>query len=453
MQSIDYNRNIPVKYSVDVFVAGGGPSGVAAAVTASRQGRKIFLAEAHTCFGGMGTAGRVPMFCKFSDDVNFLAGGIGREIYEKCFSYGSVGPDDYADANKKMNSITIRAEVLKRIYDDMVTGSGSEFSFLTRVVDVEIEAGNIAYVICCSKSGIFAIKADIYIDCTGDGDLSVKAGAEFEKGDSNGDMQPGTLCSLWTGMDWDVVKKEGYHDLWPNNAKLLVKAVEDGIFTVPDIGMPGMWIVSEKTGGGNIGHTFGLDGTDEKSYTNAMIWGRKSLTEYEKYYKEYLKGFENIELVATGELLGVRETRRIIGDYVLTVEDFKKRAVFDDEIGRYNYEVDIHCSKPDRQSQYESEMRSKEFHYSTGESYGIPYRTLTPKGISNLLVAGRCISTDRHMQGSIRVMPGCIITGQAAGMAAAIASEMKSNVREVKVKSIQERLKKIGAFLPNYAGV
>ena len=107
-----------------------------------------------------------------------------------------------------------------------------------------------------------------------------------------------------------------------------------------------LWHVGQREGGGNIGHTFGVDGTDERSLTEALLWGRKSLLEYEHYYKEYLEGFEGMTLLATGALLGLRETRRIMGDYILCLDDFKNRAVFDDEIGRYNYPVDIHASSP-----------------------------------------------------------------------------------------------------------
>ena len=156
-----------------------------------------------------------------------------------------------------------------------------------------------------------------------------------------------------------------------------------------------------------------------------------------------------MELVATGALMGLRETRRIMGDYVLCLEDFKNRAVFDDEIGRYAYPVDIHASAPDVASfkQFEEEFHS--LRYNDGESYGVPYRILTPRELDNTLVAGRCISADRFLQGSIRVMPGCYITGQAAGIAAAIAVDQDISVHDVDVIELQHRLLEQGAYLPN----
>ena len=210
-----------------------------------------------------------------------------------------------------------------------------------------------------------------------------------------------------------------------------------------------MWQVGETVGGGNIGHTFGVDNTDERSITKALIHGRKLVLEYERYYKEYLCGFEKMKLVATGALLGVRETRRILGDYVLCLDDFKGRASFDDEIGRYSYPVDIHASKPDDESYRKFEAEFRTLRYKKGESYGVPYRILTPRGLSNVLVAGRCVSTDRYLQGSIRVMPGCYITGQAAGVAAAIAVEQNTDTRGFPVRELQRRLLALGAYLPN----
>ena len=211
-----------------------------------------------------------------------------------------------------------------------------------------------------------------------------------------------------------------------------------------------MWRISDGVGGGNIGHTFELDGTDEESLTRAYVWGRKSLLEYERYYKEYLQGFEGIELLSTGSLLGVRETRRIIGDYILNLDDFRSLAVFDDEIGRYSYPIDIHIAKPDKESYEAFHKEFTTMRLKKGESYGIPYRVLTPKGLTNVLVAGRCVSTDRSMQASIRVMPGCYITGQAAGVAAAMVAGSGGDAHALNVPELQLRLKQLGAYLPNF---
>ena len=436
MTTVIFQRSIPIRHEVDVFVAGGGPSGVAAGVAAARQGRSVFLAERHTCLGGMGTAGLVPVFMQFSDGVNMLAAGIGAEILTKLHQAGGAGPD---------SKLAIHAEILKRVYDDLLLESGIEFTFETQLVGVEKEDDRVSLAILAAKSGLFAIKAKVFIDCTGDGDLAAWAGAPFEKGDGEGGLMPGTLCSLWTDVDWEAVKDGGR---WRDDSRL-EEAFKDGIFTYEDRHLPGMWRVGEHHGGGNIGHTFGVDNTDERSVTQALIWGRKSMLEYERYYKKYLKGFEKMKLVATGSLLGIRESRRIMGDYVLNLEDFKERAVFADEIGRYSYPVDIHASKPDTASYAKFEEEFRTLRYGKGESYGIPYRALVPQELSNVLMAGRCVSTDRYMQGSIRVMPGCYITGQAVGIAAAIVIEKGANTRRFHVSELQSRLRKTGAFLPN----
>jgi hypothetical protein len=267
----------------------------------------------------------------------------------------------------------------------------------------------------------------------------------YEKGDEQGRMMPGTLCSLWAQVDWRKVwaTRQGKDD-----ETMLPQAIADGVFTIPDLHLPGMFPVGEGLGGGNVGHLFGVDGTDERSLTEALVWGRKSLAEYERYYKEYYEGFEQMELVSTAALPGIRETRRILGDYVLCLDDFQSRASFEDDIGRYSYPVDIHAAAATPEEQEQAREEFLKLRYQPGESYGLPYRSLLPRGLDNVWVAGRCLSADRAMQSSLRVMPACFITGQAAGMAAAMAVETGRASRAVDVGELQARLRAMGAYLP-----
>ena len=445
LSSLSFQRQIPVRHDVDVFVAGGGPAGCAAAVMAARQGCAVFLAEGHSCFGGMGTAGLIPAFMQFGDGVNFLAAGFGEELLDRLIASGGTAKP--RDAAARTGGHCIGAEALKRVYDDLLTAAKVEFSFYTNLIAVETVDRRVTTAILAAKSGLFAVRAKVFIDATGDGDLAAWAGAPFEKGDANGDMMPGTLCSLWADIDWDGVARDE-----PRVAAnhYVAQAFKEGVFTYCDKHVPGIWRVGKHLGGGNIGHTFGVDSTDERSLTQALLWGRKLVLEFERYYKEYHKGrYAQMELAGTGSLLGVRESRRIMGDYVLCLDDFKKRASFADEIGRYAYPVDIHVSRPNDEVEYKRfEKEFQELRYKTGESYGVPYRCLVPRDLTNVLVAGRCLSADRFLQGSIRVMPGCFITGQAAGIAAALACVHNADTRQVGVAELQKRLRAVGAYLP-----
>ena len=436
---INFSRNIEVRKDVDVCVVGGGPAGIAAAVAAAKQGAKVFLAEAHTCFGGMGTAGMVPAFMTFSDGVNIVAAGVGSDILERLRKAGGTGPD---------NDLAIKPEVLKRICDEYVLEHNIDFLFQTTLIGVEHENGTVNCAVFAAKSGVFAVKAKVFIDCTGDGDLAVMAGANFEAGDEDGDLMPGTLCSSWDNVDWDA-----YYACGKRPRDFLFKAFDDGIFRTKDPHHPGMWRIGEHWSGGNIGHTFGLDSTDEKSLTDALIEGRQQLPEFENFYRNYVPGFENVELMASGSLLGIRESRRITGDYVLNLQDFMERRSFEDEIGRYCYPVDIHISKPSAGHYAKFKKENKTLRCEKGESYGIPYRILTPAALKNVYVAGRCVSADRYVQSSIRVMPGCFITGQAAGTAAAIAAENNLDIHKVPTNKLREKLSQIGAYLPEAAEV
>lgn len=428
MIKISFNKEVEIKYDVDVMIAGGGSAGVAAAIAASENGASVYLAEKSQCFGGMGTLAKVPAFMRFSDGVNFLAGGIGKRIFNEL--YGKT--TDFTKIEYAINT-----EALKVVYDKLMTQSNAKFSFESTLTDVIHDNGDIKYAIVHGKERSFAVKAKIFIDATGDGSLAVMSGAEYDKGDEKSRMMPGTLCSQWSDIDWDKAIVELGKD--PDNRKLK-QAFEDGVFSVRDPSLPGMWHRNDNLGGGNIGHIFGVDGTDELSITLGMIDARKRMSEYVKYYNEYLPGYEKAKLTSTAEVLGIRETRRIRCEYTMTAEDYLKGASFEDEIGRYCYPIDIHAAFIGDKPKY-SELYSKG--YKTGESYGISYRSLLPQKTKNLLVAGRCIGAERSIMGSLRVMPACYITGAAAGAAAAEAIQSNTTLREIKSKKLQNRIKEL----------
>ena len=432
---IQYNKELPVKVETDVFIAGGGPAGVSAAVAASEAGAKVFVAEASQSFGGAAVTMLVPAFMEFGNGTDFLAAGIGKRIFDYLAENAPESAKPYCPPN-------IPVETLKLCYDSMMEECGAQYCFNTQVIDVAVANGEIQHVICAGKGAIYAVKAKVYIDCTGDADLCAYAGAEFEQGGENGEVMGSTLCGLWTGIQWENVVSP--------DSRMLEQAFKDQVFSQNDLHLPGMWPIAKGVGGSNTGHVFGVDGTDADSLTKGMVEARKRMQEYRRYYREYLSGFENAELVCSAPQLGIRESRRVVCDYRLVLQDFLDQAVFPDEIGRYSYNIDIHANTVGLDDYELFEKEHTTYRYKVGESYGIPYRTLPVKGFSNLLTAGRCICSDRYMQSSVRVMPGCYITGQAAGTAAAICALENVNVHDAPVKKIQKQLKKLGAYLPNY---
>ncbi len=426
MKSVQYSKSLEVRKSVDVLVVGGGTAGIAASISASILGAKVLLIESQTCLGGLGTSGLVPVFQTFTDGVNFVAGGVGKLIYDRMIKQNILRED-----------MTFDLERLKILYEDLLKENGVEFIYCTTLIDVIKDKHSIKTAVLNSKSGIYAVDAKTFIDCTGDGDLSYISGAEYFKGDKDGKMMAGTLCTIWNNVDFenfDLAGQEGN----------IEKAYADGVFTVKDKHLPGMFYSGENLALGNLGHCFGLDGTDERSITDAFIYQRKIMQEYKNYYNGYIKGFERASLVTTAPMMGVRESRRIVCDYMLKVDDFINRASFEDEIGRYCYAIDLHESEcsDDANEQFKKEYYTK-FRYNKGESYGIPYRSITVKGFDNLLVAGRCIGCDRYMLGSIRVMPGCFITGAAAGAAAYLTSKLNTDIRGFEFSLLKDALNSV----------
>ncbi|MBQ2957029.1 MAG: FAD-dependent oxidoreductase [Clostridia bacterium] len=424
-----YQKQIETRYTVDILVVGGGASGVAAAVSAARMGKKVLLCESNGCFGGAGTSGMVPAFGPFTDGVNVTCSGVGLEIRRNAAK--NIPVETYWTG--------FDAEELKREYDRILTEAGVEFLFFTTLCDVLTDGDAIRCAVFTSRTGVFAVEASVYIDCTGDGNLIALAGGEFELGDNEGNVMPPTLCTQWGDIDLDR------YDMGAVPVQL-EKAIRDGVFTYEDRHLTGLFPREGGYAGGNIGHIFGTDPLSERSLTDAMVWGRKSMLEYTRFYREYIPGCESIRLTGTAAMLGVRESRRIKCDYMLNVQDFLARADFDDEIGRYNYPVDIHIMNTDSGEMERFKKEYETMRYQPGESYGIPYRSLIPVSFRNALTAGRCMGCDRQMEASIRVMPGCFITGQAAGTAAALAAD-SGDVRAVPVRSLQAALVNAGAYL------
>ena len=433
MDNIIFEKKIDVKYKASVVVAGGGPSGVAAAVSAARNGAKVLLIEKLGCLGGMGTAGLVPLFMGFSDNVNFYSAGIGKEVLDKMNEYSSEPIDHFGNE-------AIDPEALKFAYDEMVSNEKNiNLLLFSEIIDIVYKNGYIEYLIIKTRSGIYAVKGQIFIDCTGGGEIVAKTDTPCFIGDDEGNIMGATLCNLWTNIDWNKVTY--------NDADHLQDAFDEGIFSKLDLHLPGMVRHGKSSAGGNLGHIYNAYENDEQILTKAMLEGRKQAQEFLRYYKKYVDGYENVELVSTANVLGTRELLRYKGDYTLNVEDFLNRAVFDDEIGRMHYPVDLHASNNSKSAfdKYHAEFNEK-FVYKDGDSYGVPLSCLIPKTVNNLFTAGRLLSADRMMLATLRVMPGCFITGQAVGTAAAICGK---NTRDVNIKELQKKLKAAGAFLPN----
>jgi len=442
---------LPAAGALDVLVVGGGPAGYAAAIAAARDGARTLLVEQYGCLGGMGTAGLVPAFCPFTDREKPIIRGIGLEILEEMkAAMPHVARDSF-------DWVPIDAEALKYIYERRVLASGAGVLYFTHFVDViRGPDGAVQAAVVHNKSGLQRIAARVLVDATGDGDVATAAGAEFVKGDAEtGDLQPCTMCFVLAGVDTARL----HEFLYADNAKnLLLREVIARAKAAGDLNIveeaANVAIQSGSTIGFNFSHVFDVDATDAEQLTRAQLEGRRIIRHLTEFVRKYLPGCSDAVIASSGVQIGVRETRRVVGDYTLTLEDYLQRRSFPDEIARNSYYIDIHLSKREweRRLGEPFDDEAKWHQYNAGESHGIPYRCLTPRGLRNLLVAGRCISTDRAVQGSTRVMPNCLATGEAAGCAAAVAAgNHGGDVRAVNVDALRGRLCAAGQYLPPVA--
>jgi len=442
-------RELPLDDSYDVIVAGGGPAGCTAAASAAREGAKTLLLEATCSLGGMGTSGLVPAWCPFSDKEKIIYRGMAERILN---ASKAASPHVQPDA---LDWVPLDPESLKRIYDDLLTEYGVTVLFGTTLCDVDASDGVVNALIVGNKSGLTAYSAKIYVDATGDADLTVWAGGGYEFLE-DGEPMPSTHCFILANVDMYAylygprygMAQGGMH---PNNPDSFAHLLaEDSRF--PDIHDTHLCnnIIGPGTVGFNAGHLYGVNATDPADVSRSMMLGRKIAAQYRDALAAYFpQAFGDAYLVATAPVMGIRESRRIVGDYKLTVEDYLTKASFPDEICRNSYYLDIHYNKEELSQKARGQIDDAKrcARYGPGESHGIPYRCLLPKGIRNVIVAGRSVSCDKRIQGSVRVMPVCLTMGEAAGMAAAFAAGTETpDVHAVDVQRLRSRLREEGAY-------
>ena len=445
-------RSIPLDDRWDVIVIGGGPAGCTAAAAAAREGAKTLLIEQTGSLGGMGTSALVPAWCPFSDKEKIIYRGLAERVFTAAKRGMAHVPSN------AMDWVPIDAERLKRVYDELVTEHGVSVLFNTffSAVETEEETGTVEAIILSNKAGLTAKSATVYIDCTGDADLCAWAGADFHKGADDGEADPGlmpaTHCFVLSNVnDAAYLAASPLHGSNPKS--VIHEIVASGKYPlIPDVHFC-QNTVGPGTVGFNAGHVYDVDNTDPISVSRAMMSGRQLAAAYRDALSEFApQVFGNAFLVQTGSLMGVRETRRVVGDYTLTLEDYLRRQSFSDEICRNSYFIDVHAKVKAAFDDLRKidEWEKTTLRYEPGESHGIPYRCLTPSGLRNVLVAGRSISTEQLVQGSVRVMPCCLAMGEAAGIAAAMAAAPAAagDVRAIDTDLLRSTLRARGQYLP-----
>jgi len=428
-------RELEVAASADVVVTGGGTAGIAAAVAAARNGAETLLLEQSGCCGGMASRGLLPSIICMTDGKDILANGICREFVERITADMKLAETNYRWQN-------IHPESVKRIADRMLAEAGVKVVYETVVTDCAVENGTIRALRCFAPRGNFAVAGRVFIDCTGDANLAFLAGVPCAYGDEKGNVMAPTLCVTYGNVKYPDDRRNGLgRREWNEAAKKNSLPVNEHHFV-------GFFRNGDTCGAGNLGHIYGTDVLDLFSRSRAWPEGRALALRYHEFFRDNVPGFETSRLASSADMLGVRESRRIAGEYRMTADDYFARRHFEDDIGSFAYPVDIHASGDDAEKQAAVEKKIVEVAYAAGENYGIPYRALLPKNTVNLLVAGRCISTDRAMQSSVRVVPGCMITGEAAGTAAALSLARGCSLRELDIRALQKKLVSQGAVIP-----
>jgi len=438
----------------DVIVCGAGTSGMNAAIAARRNGARTLIVEASGLLGGTNVISLVSPFMTFHDGNRQVIKGIADEIIsrlkEQKLALGHIkDPIDFA------SSITpYDVEGLKQIYFDIVEEEGIECLFHSFIYDVIMEDDKLVGIEVVNKSGKMQLFADVIIDATGDGDVCALAGAEFIMGRSKDNKsQPMTMLFTMGNVNFDEIKEYmknnrndfvladdydfGYLGVSGFFSKVK-EAMEKNEFDLPRDRVLFFEDIHNNQVTINMTRVLNLSAVDAWDLSKAEMEGRQQIKKAVKFLKDYIPGFKESYVVRTPNAIGKRESRHIIGDYILTEEDLHEKREFADSIALGAFPIDIHS--PDGKSILEHRT-------SANNAYEVPYRILLPKGIENLLVTGRCVSSTHEANASLRVGPSVMALGQASGTAAALAVKHKVTPRDLDITLLQSTLRSQGQVI------
>ena len=435
-------RKLTVFGDYDVVVLGGGPSGIAASVAAARRGAKTLLVEHYGFLGGMGTAAGVTNFCglhaNVHGDMRRVVHGIATELLERIEKLDGLNAPHVIFGMTLAQAYDMSA--YKCAADELVSAAGVEILFHAHGAQVvRRDEKNIAALMVETKSGRQAVRARMFIDCSGDGDLASFAGVSCEKGDGQGGALYPTLMFRVNGVDPDRAR-----DAPTQIPRLMEEAQARGDFKFPRKGAivrpqkhPTEWRVNVtqlKNADGSA-----VDGTDARQLSGGEIQGRRQVVDYHRFLRQCVPGFEEAYLIDIAPQLGIRETRRIVADYMLTAKDVIDCVDFDDTIGVNGWPLEMHVAGDVRWI-WPDIPKARGFNQ-------LPYRMILPHGMENLLVAGRCAGMTHEAQSAARVSGPCFVMGQAAGTAAALAIASSTTPRALPIASLQSALEIDGVYL------